>query len=349
MRTIELMTILMLMATPAVATDELAAAADEQHGDFLGAAETHYPDWFKSSFLDLADDVDEAGTSGRRVMLLFHQDGCPYCNAFVERNLAQQDIAEALQAEFDVIAMNIFGDHEVAAIDGQIYTEKTFSAALGVQFTPTVIFLDEAGSPLLRIDGYRDPDRFRDALAYVQSPTAGSETFNDFLAGHRSQTSSKGLPPREYLSGSAGAIATRPGRGEKPLLVLFEQGQCRNCEQLHDDILNLTETRDLLEHFDVYQIDMWSRDEVTTPDQRTLAARDWARELGIDYAPSMVLYSKDGEEVIRSSAWFRRFHTQAILDYVAGEHWREQPEFQRYLSGRAEAIRASGRDVNIWD
>jgi hypothetical protein len=62
--------------------------AAEKKGEFFGAMETEYPDWFKESFLELEEDVQEAGEAGRRVMLFFHQAGCPYCNLLVERNLS---------------------------------------------------------------------------------------------------------------------------------------------------------------------------------------------------------------------------------------------------------------------
>jgi hypothetical protein len=61
-----------------------------------------------------------------------------------------------------------------------------------------------------------------------------------------------------------------------------------------------------------------------------------------------VLFSSDGREVIRSEAYFKRFHTHSLFDYVASGIYREEPDFQRYLTDRADAIRAEGRDVDIW-
>jgi hypothetical protein len=52
--------------------------------------------------------------------------------------------------------------------------------------------------------------------------------------------------------------------------------------------------------------------------------------------------------VIRSEAYFKRFHTQSLFDYVASGIYREEPDFQRYLTDRADAIRAEGQDVDIW-
>ena len=61
-----------------------------------------------------------------------------------------------------------------------------------------------------------------------------------------------------------------------------------------------------------------------------------------------MLFDRDDQEVIRSEAFFKSFHTQALFDYVQSGQYTEYPSFQRYLSARAEAIRESGRDVNIW-
>ena len=62
-----------------------------------------------------------------------------------------------------------------------------------------------------------------------------------------------------------------------------------------------------------------------------------------------LLFSADGEEIIRSEAFLKRFHTQSVLDYAASGAYEREPDFQRYLSERADRIRAQGRDVNIWE
>jgi hypothetical protein len=61
-----------------------------------------------------------------------------------------------------------------------------------------------------------------------------------------------------------------------------------------------------------------------------------------------VLFNEKGEEVIRSEAFFKVFHTQGIFAYVLDGSYKEQPSFQRYLSDRAEHFREQGQDVDIW-
>jgi thioredoxin-related protein len=113
-----------LWTSTAVAQNETIA-----RGGFFGANCTVYPAWFKESFLELADDVAEAAANGKRIMLIFHQDGCPYCNRLIEVNLAQRDIEQYLRRNFDVVALNMWGDREVVSVGGETYTEKAFAQA----------------------------------------------------------------------------------------------------------------------------------------------------------------------------------------------------------------------------
>ena len=59
-------------------------AAETEAGASLGAKISEIPHWFKESFLDFEEDVDEAAAAGKRVMIYFHQEGCPYCAKLVD-------------------------------------------------------------------------------------------------------------------------------------------------------------------------------------------------------------------------------------------------------------------------
>ena len=46
-------------------------AAENKEGKFYGAKMTEYPDWFKESFLNFPDDIEEAKESGKRLVVFF--------------------------------------------------------------------------------------------------------------------------------------------------------------------------------------------------------------------------------------------------------------------------------------
>jgi len=322
-------------------------SSTENEGKFYGAKITDYPGWFKESFLDINEDITEAAEAGKRVIIFFHQDGCPYCNALVERNLAQKAIAEKVQKNFDVIGMNMWGDRMVTYINGKQYKEKELALALKVQFTPTLLFFDEKGKIVLRLNGYRSPNKFSTDLDYVIATKTQKVNYRDFVkANLPAEPSSKELHKQDFFTDTTDLEKFR--KDKKLTAVFFEQKDCPDCDTLHEKVLPDKTLRDILSHFKVVQLDMWSKTKIKTPEGKSTTAREWANDLDIRFAPSIVVFNEEGKEIIRSEGSFKVFHTQGILDYVRTGAYKEQPSFQRYLSVRADHIREQGKDVDIW-
>ncbi|MGD8925354.1 MAG: thioredoxin fold domain-containing protein [Thioalkalispiraceae bacterium] len=322
-------------------------SSGKEKGKFYGAKPTEYPAWFKDSFLDFKEDIAEAAAAGKRLMVVFHQNGCPYCNALVERNLAQKDIEQAVRKNFDVVALNMWGSREVASIGGKSYTEKTFAAALKVQFTPTILFFNEQGKIILRLNGYIPPKRFKVALDYVINKQESKVSYRDYMAAHLPKGSSGKLHKEDFFS-PAPYDLTRTSKNNKPIAVFFEQTDCPNCDTLHNKVLVDKSIHQTVKDFEVIQLDMWSDTPVTTPKGKKTTAKQWARQLDVKYAPTIVVFDGSGKEIIRSEAFFKIFHTNGILTYVSSGAYKKQPSFQRYLNGVAHDLQAEGKDVDIW-
>jgi thioredoxin-related protein len=212
------------------------------------------PRWFATTFLDFREDIDEAARDGKRLLVYFGQDGCPYCTKLMTVNFSQQAIVDKTRRHFVATAINIFGDREVTWTDGRTMTEKELARVLQVQFTPTILVFDEAGTPIVRLDGYYPPNQFEAVLDYA-----------------------------------AGKL------------------------------------------------------------ERTQALGDFARELGVVYTPSVVFFDASGVEVFRIGAYLRPFHFASTFAYVASGAYRNEPSFQRYLQRRADAMRARGEPVDLWN
>jgi thioredoxin-related protein len=131
------------------------------------SSEIQVPAWFKISFLDLPEDIKEAVAAKKRVMIYFGQNGCPYCRQLMNVNFKQSDIVAKLQHNFDLIEINILGSREVGWFDGVTRTEKDFARFLKINYTPTLLVIDERGGILLRISGYYPPAPFNATLDYV--------------------------------------------------------------------------------------------------------------------------------------------------------------------------------------
>lgn len=323
----------------------LCLVAAPARAQLVGPHAIEIPAWFSESLLDLREDVREAAADGRRVMLYFGQDGCPYCKALMQVNFSQRAIVEKARRHFVAIALNVWGDREVTWLDGHTGSEKQLAARLKVQFTPTLLFLDEAGAVALRLNGYYPPRRFEAALDYAAGRMERKLAFRDYLAAaYREEASAKLHDEPFFLKPP---LDLRRSPGGRPLAVLFETPYCAPCDELHGEGFARAEVKAELAKLDVARVSLADGQPLITPDGRRLPAERWARELAIAYAPGIVFF--DGSrEVFRIEAYLRPFHLASSFAYVSSRAYRREPSFQRFLQARGEAMRRRGEPPDLW-
>jgi thioredoxin-related protein len=316
-----------------------------EKAEFRGAGQFEIPRWFKRSFLDMPEDVTEAARDGKRLLLYFGQDGCPYCAALFNTNFSQKHIADYTRRHFDAIEFNIWGNREVTDFAGRKLSEKEFASNLKVMFTPTILLIGENGGTVLRINGYYPPHQFLAALQYVAEKQEDKITFREYLAKLAPPPATGALHPEPFFAKPPHDLSKIAPA--KPLAVLFEQKDCAGCDRMHSEMLGDPETLKQINRFHVIQLDRWSDTPVVTPAGRATTARQWADELNIVYVPNVVLFDA-GKEVVRIEALMKGFHVQSVLDYVASGAYRKQPSLQRFIRERADALRERGVVVDIW-
>jgi thioredoxin-related protein len=219
-------------------------------------------------------------------------------------------------------------------VDGKRYTEKTLGRELRVQFTPTILFLDEKGGVALRLNGYLPPHRFDAALDYAAGLAGQGMRYDDYVRTAVKEPASATLHDESFFARPPVAL-----RGKKPVALLFETPYCAGCDELHREGLQRAEVRKLLERFTVYRL---------TLDDKRDAQSTWARALGVSYTPTLVLFDR-GREVLRIEAYVRPFHLASALEYAASGAYRKEPSFQRFLQARGERLRERGRPVDLWN
>lgn len=310
-----------------------------------GTGKSVIPLWFKHSFLDLRNDIASATRKGKRVMVYFHQEGCPYCAELVNNNFSQKHIVDYMNQHIDAIEINMWGDREVMDTKGKAFTEKTIALHLKVWFTPTVLFFDESGKIILRINGYYPPDKFMNALKYVATRQEKKQSFRDYYAKFSKKKAAGKLHAENfYIKPPYHLEKMKKG---KPVAVFFEQRDCPGCDTLHSQIFKKRQTLEQINRYQVIQLDMWSNTPITTFEGKKTTARKWARKLGITYAPSAVFFV-EGKEVIRIEAFLKAFHVQSVMDYAASGAYKKQPSLQRFIQHRAEKLLEKGERVDLW-
>ena len=147
--------------------------------------------WFLESFLDLSDDLEAARKEGKRFVIMWELKGCPYCKETHFVNFAQPRISGYVQANFEVLQLNIIGSRKVTDFDGTEMAEKDLAAKYGVRFTPTFQFFGERAAQLktltpqkrevARAPGYLRPDDFLAMFRYVREKAYEGKSFRDFI------------------------------------------------------------------------------------------------------------------------------------------------------------------------
>src|SRR5262249_14387311 len=168
-----------------------AAAAPARAEAVLSEDGLYREPWVIDSFLEIGDDIDQAGKHGKRFAVMWELRGCPYCRETHLVNFARPDIAAFVRENFDVLQLNIVGSRKVTDFDGSELGEKQFAARYGVHFTPTIQFFpedvvglkdrDPAKREVARIAGYLRPDDFLAMFRYVREEAYPKCTFRDFL------------------------------------------------------------------------------------------------------------------------------------------------------------------------
>lgn len=314
--------------------------------ELRGIGEYTIPAWFKTSFLNLPEDAAEAASQNKRLLVYFGQEGCPYCAALFNNNFSQKAIVDYTRQHFDAIDLNMWGDRPVTDFNGDTSTEKEFAVRHKVWFTPTILFFDDKGNQVLRLNGYLPPRQFLAALQYAAQPGKPSEPFAAYLARVAPPAKGKAELTREPFFEKP-PYDLRPTAQTKPVAVFFEQKDCPGCDELHQRVFKQPATRAQIKRLRAVQLDRWSDTPVITPDGERLSAREWADRLKVAYVPSAVFFDQ-GKEVIRIEAMLKSFHVQSVMDYVASGAYRTEPDLQRFIRARADHLREQGVTVDLW-
>ena len=289
-----------------------------------------YPDWFKLSLGNLNDDLDEAKQAGKKgIITYFGQKRCAYCEQFFKTSLADTDIKNYLQKHYDLVAFNIWGIEDIIDTDGKRYTERELSIHYKTNFTPSLVFYNEDGNPVFRLRGFYPPYKFRAALKYVAEEFYKKEPFSEYIAravpGEYFLT--EGLNERDFFLDAPHDLSSLKNNGQATV-VFFEQGNCHACDLLHSGPLSKELSIIELNKMNVVQLNMWKDTPVITPKGKKTTEKLWAKSLNLFYAPSIIFFDEDGEEIIRVDSVTQFYRLWGVFDYVNRKGYKLTDNYQ---------------------
>lgn len=100
--------------------------------------------------------------------VFFEQADCHACDILHSDPLSNTQTRELL-GEFQTIQLNMWSDTPVLTPDGQQLSAKKWARKLGIFYAPTLVFFDENGAEVIRVDSVVRLYRLRGVLNYVLS------------------------------------------------------------------------------------------------------------------------------------------------------------------------------------
>jgi thioredoxin-related protein len=158
----------------------------------LGDDGLHKTGWMRETFKVLPEDLAEANAEGKRLMILFEQRGCIYCEKMHEDVFPMPVIADYIRENFFVVQMDLYGATEITDFDGESLSERDAARKWGVMFTPTILFMPEevdegqsAGeAAVATMPGAFEAGTTLDLLTWVNEKRYALENGEDFQRYH---------------------------------------------------------------------------------------------------------------------------------------------------------------------
>lgn len=313
-----------------------------QEGKIVGGSIHEIPSWFKESFLDIAEDIQEAKSKNKHYMIFVDLEGCPYCTKMLKENfITQNKTSEFIKKYFDVIELNVKGSREVTYVDGSVLTEKELAQKLQIQYSPTILFFDDKNEVIVRVNGYRNPTDFKYILEYVQGEHYKNMTLTEYVNKIEKQNlytlkDNKMFKDLKDLS-----------KIDTPLAVIFEDGSCTLCEYFHDSVLKDKDVINELKKFTIVRLDANSEKEIIDVNGNKTTAKKWAQSINLDYRPGVLLYDKK-KLISTIDALLYPFHFKEVFRYVSGKYYEKYPDsYLDYLKIRQDELLKQGININL--
>jgi thioredoxin-related protein len=114
-------------------------------------------------------NLDRSRLSGERPLAVFFEQGnCHACDVLHGEALRESAIYRSFD-QFDSVQLDMWSDTPVIAPDGEKTTARNWAEKLGLFYAPSIIFFDEKGGEILRVDSVVRFFRLRNVLNYITS------------------------------------------------------------------------------------------------------------------------------------------------------------------------------------
>jgi thioredoxin-related protein len=117
--------------------------------------------------------------SGRPLAVFFEQGDCHACDVLHGQALREPAIY-AFFEQFDNVQLDMWSEAPVITPSGERTTARDWAERLGLFYAPSIIFFDEGGEEILRVESVVRFYRLRNVLNYIASKAYLTESYQEW-------------------------------------------------------------------------------------------------------------------------------------------------------------------------
>jgi thioredoxin-related protein len=124
-------------------------------------------------------NLDRRVPGERPLAVFFEQGDCHGCDVLHGQTLRDADIYRHFE-DMDTVQLNMWSDTPVVTPEGERTTAREWAAKLGLFYAPSILFFDEQGAEILRVDSVVGLFRLGNVLNYMASKAYQKERFRQW-------------------------------------------------------------------------------------------------------------------------------------------------------------------------
>mgnify|MGYP000120723327 CR=1 FL=1 len=122
--------------------------------------------------------------TGKVIIVDVYKATCGWCKKMQSTTYADSNIQKIIEEKFIPVRLDVLSRKKMNVF-GEELLERDIARLLRVRGTPTTIFVDSTGTPVVKVPGYIPPDQYMYLLKYVSGEWYEDLKFEDFYKSEK--------------------------------------------------------------------------------------------------------------------------------------------------------------------
>ena len=133
-------------------------------------------------FLPLTEAAEQAGESGKPMLLYFGRYGCTTCRKMHAEVFTDAGVRERYNRDFVLAYVDTESGNRIRLANGERTTEMQFATRNRIFGTPTFIFFSPQQKPLFKKAGFQSVEQMKQYADFIVEGHYEGMSLDDFLA-----------------------------------------------------------------------------------------------------------------------------------------------------------------------